>query len=82
MLSHRALLWTLWVMFGPLLLACMTLWNGWPLPYGVPFDNGPLALAGFVLVVSFIYLLPLWLIWSTPKAKMTSETEECDAPNQ
>lgn len=54
-----ALVTTSWMLFGTLLLVLMTSLNGRPLPAGVP--NEPLPLAGFVLLMSFVYLLPVWL---------------------
>jgi hypothetical protein len=70
MSKGRALLWTLWWLSGPLLLVCMTIWNGWPLPYGAPIQNGPLAVLGFVAVTSFVYALPVWLIVSGRRLRL------------
>ncbi len=77
---HRALLWTLWIMFGPLLLMYMTFWNGWPLPYEVPLQRGPLAVIGFLFVMGFVYLLPIWLLWTGRQQRSASESS--NAPNQ
>jgi hypothetical protein len=50
----------LWMLFGTMLLVAMTAWNGMPLPAGIPTD--PLALAGFLVIASFVYLLPIGLL--------------------
>ena len=49
-----------WMLFGTLLLVLMTMWNGWPFPAAVP--QQPFALAGFVLTIAFVYVLPVWLL--------------------
>ena len=49
-----------WMLFGTLLLVLMTAWNGVPLPAVVPTQGWPLT--GFILVVAFVYLLPVWLV--------------------
>ena len=63
-------------MFGPLLLVCMTIWNGWPLPDGIPLQNGPIAVLGFVALVSFVYALPVWLIVSGRKLRLDKGNAE------
>jgi hypothetical protein len=49
-----------WMLFGTLLLVLMTMWKGWPFPAAVP--QQPFALAGFVLTIAFVYVLPVWLL--------------------
>ena len=70
MSKGRALLWTLWWMIGPLLLVCMTIWNGWPLPYGIPLQNGPMIILAFFALTSFVYVLPVWLFVSGRKRNL------------
>lgn len=54
-----ALLTALWLVFGTLLLALLTAFNGWPIPAGVP--EQPLPLLGFLVFTASVYLLPVWL---------------------
>ncbi len=48
------------MVLGTLLLVLMTAWNGRPLPAGVPTEALPLV--AFVVMVGFVYALPLWLL--------------------
>jgi Na+/melibiose symporter-like transporter len=48
-----------WMLFGTLFLVLMTMWNGQPFPAGVP--EQPWGIAGFALIVGFVYVLPVWL---------------------
>jgi hypothetical protein len=55
-------MWILWLFVAPVMLMLMDGWNGRPLPVGIPWENGPWAVAGFIVFFIFIYLLPIILI--------------------
>jgi hypothetical protein len=69
------LLLTLWIMVGLPMLILMTIWNGVPLPYGIPFANGPWAVLGFAANIGFVYVLPLWLFLKVQTQRRTQQAK-------